>query len=134
MKLHIENIAKIKKADIDINGITVIAGENNTGKSTVGKVLYCLFNSFYDISSKIKKNRKDAFINIIMDLGYYNDEQNDYDYFINIGSSDFEDMYEEICEVFESRKASDENENLVLNEVSNILNTYCMSEDMKRTN
>ena len=61
-----------------------------------------------------------------MDLGYYNDEQNDYDYFINIGSSDFEDMYEEICEVFESRKASDENENLVLNEVSNILNTYCM--------
>lgn len=131
MKLHIENIAKIKKADIDIKGITVIAGENNTGKSTVGKVLYCLFNSFYDISSKIKKNRRDAFINIIMDLGYYNDEQNDYDYFIDIGSSDFEDMYEEICEIFENGKSSDENEDLVLDEVINILNTYCMSEDMK---
>lgn len=67
-----------------------------------------------------------------MDLGYYNDEQNDYDYFIDIGSSDFEYMYEEICKVFENRKASGENENLVLDEVSNILNTYCISEDMKK--
>ena len=33
MKLHVENFAKIKEADIEINGITVIAGENNTGKS-----------------------------------------------------------------------------------------------------
>lgn len=32
MKLHIENVAKIKKADIDVEGITVIAGSNNTGK------------------------------------------------------------------------------------------------------
>lgn len=39
MELHIRNIAKIEKADIEINGITVIAGENNTGKSTV--TYYC---------------------------------------------------------------------------------------------
>ena len=29
MKLSIENFAKIKRADIDLNGITIIAGENN---------------------------------------------------------------------------------------------------------
>ncbi|MDE6925744.1 MAG: hypothetical protein K2O97_09360 [Acetatifactor sp.] len=46
MKLHIENISKIGMADIDIDGITVIAGSNNTGKSTVGKVLFALMNSF----------------------------------------------------------------------------------------
>ena len=40
MKLSINNFAKIKQADIIIDGITVIAGENNTGKSTVGKVLF----------------------------------------------------------------------------------------------
>ena len=27
MKLHVENFAKIKEADIEINGITVLAGE-----------------------------------------------------------------------------------------------------------
>ena len=36
MRLHIENIAKFEMADIDIDGITVIAGSNNTGKSTIG--------------------------------------------------------------------------------------------------
>ena len=40
MKLNIKNFAKIKEADIIVDGITVIAGENNTGKSTVGKILF----------------------------------------------------------------------------------------------
>ena len=35
MKLHIYNLGKIQKAEIDIDGITVIAGSNNTGMSTV---------------------------------------------------------------------------------------------------
>ena len=38
MKLNISNFAKIDNADIIIDGITVIAGENNTGKSTIGKI------------------------------------------------------------------------------------------------
>lgn len=55
MKLSIENIGKIKKADIELNGITVICGDNNTGKSTVGKVLFCIFNACYDIDKTIFK-------------------------------------------------------------------------------
>ena len=38
MKLKIQNFAKIKDADIILDGITVIAGKNNTGKSTVEKI------------------------------------------------------------------------------------------------
>ena len=44
MKISLNNISKVKKADIEIKGITVIAGENNTGKSTVGKALWSIFN------------------------------------------------------------------------------------------
>jgi AAA15 family ATPase/GTPase len=57
MLLCIKNLGKIKAADIEINGITVIAGENNTGKSTVGKTLYCVFNSFYNIDNEIEAER-----------------------------------------------------------------------------
>lgn len=32
MKLSVRNIGKLKSAEIDIAGITVVAGENNTGK------------------------------------------------------------------------------------------------------
>lgn len=57
MKLNIKNFAKIKEADIVIDGITVIAGENNTGKSTVGKVLFSVFNALSDIDQKISEER-----------------------------------------------------------------------------
>lgn len=60
MKLHITNIGKIKEADITINGITVIGGENNTGKSTISKALYAIFNSFADLEAKVAAERKES--------------------------------------------------------------------------
>lgn len=59
MHLRVDNLAKIKKADIDIDGITIIAGENNAGKSTIGKILYSMFNSLYDMDAKIERRRRD---------------------------------------------------------------------------
>lgn len=57
MKLIIDNIGKIEHAEIEFNGITVLAGENNTGKSTVGKSLYCLFNSCFEIDKYIERQK-----------------------------------------------------------------------------
>ncbi len=42
MKLTIRNIGLVKSADINLNGITLIAGENDSGKSTIGKLLFSL--------------------------------------------------------------------------------------------
>lgn len=53
MRLNIKNFAGIESADIILNGITVIAGENNTGKSTVGKILFAVVNSVSDMQEKI---------------------------------------------------------------------------------
>jgi len=53
MQLHIENIGKIKNSTVELNGITLICGENNTGKSTVGKVLFCIFDSCYMMNENI---------------------------------------------------------------------------------
>ena len=58
MNLKINNVAKIKNANIRIDGITVIAGENNTGKSTVGKILFSLFNAISNIDERIVTERK----------------------------------------------------------------------------
>lgn len=57
MELSIENIGKIANAHIKLNGITVVAGENNTGKSTIGKVLYSYFSSCYNLDSQILKTK-----------------------------------------------------------------------------
>lgn len=44
MKFQIENIGMIENADIEMEGITIIAGENNVGKSTIGKALYAFLH------------------------------------------------------------------------------------------
>ncbi len=40
MELQLKNIGMIKEANVKIDGLTVIAGENDTGKTTVAKALY----------------------------------------------------------------------------------------------
>ena len=49
----LNNIGKIHDVVLELNGITAIAGENNTGKSTVGKALFTIFNSFYHFSQRV---------------------------------------------------------------------------------
>lgn len=58
MRLELTNFAKIKNASIEIDGITIIAGNNNTGKSTIGKALFCMFNSLYDIAEQVDDQRR----------------------------------------------------------------------------
>ena len=70
MKLRIKNIAKVRNAEIELNGITVIAGENDTGKSTISKSLYSVFNSFYNIDNQIKNERRLSLYNILTSLYY----------------------------------------------------------------
>ncbi len=65
MKLSLHNVGNVKEATVELNGITVIAGENNTGKSTVGKALYCVFNSCYKLEEQIKRERDEAIENAI---------------------------------------------------------------------
>lgn len=53
MRISIKNIAKILEAGLDIEGLTVIAGYNNMGKSTMLKSVYTVFNTFRDSKRKI---------------------------------------------------------------------------------
>lgn len=40
MELKVSNVNKIQEAEIHLNGLTVIVGPNNSGKSTIGRILF----------------------------------------------------------------------------------------------
>ena len=60
MKLTLKNLGMLREAEIRLDGLTVITGENDTGKSTVGKLLFALikaFNNYEQASEKRKSER-----------------------------------------------------------------------------
>lgn len=61
MRLRLVNVNKVKTADIQLNGLSVIVGENSTGKSTVGRVLFSTIKALANTRSN-DENRKQALI------------------------------------------------------------------------
>lgn len=59
MKLTIHNLAKIHDAALEINGITLICGANDSGKSTCGKALCALVNAFTQLKERGLSIRKE---------------------------------------------------------------------------
>ena len=57
MKLKLQNIGIIQDAEINIDGITLIAGQNDTGKSTVGKILYAIVKGFNQSESQFQEEK-----------------------------------------------------------------------------
>ena len=79
MQLSIKNFGTIKDANIIVDGITVITGNNNTGKSTIGKVFYTFFNSFYEIEEKIDLAIENKRRNLYEDVIYKQVIENNMD-------------------------------------------------------
>lgn len=57
MKLYINNVGVIQNSVIELSGITVITGNNNSGKSTVGKVLSSIISSTINLKEKALREK-----------------------------------------------------------------------------
>lgn len=65
MELQLKNIGMIKEANIKLDGLTVIAGENNTGKSTVGKLLFSIIKASSRYKEDLEENKETKIVSII---------------------------------------------------------------------
>ena len=63
--LSIEKYRAIKEASININGITLVAGENGSGKSTISKMLYYIFKISSSYNLLIGENLKSELDNVL---------------------------------------------------------------------
>lgn len=65
MELQLKNIGMIKEANIKLDGLTVIAGENNTGKSTVGKLLFSIIKASSRYKEDLEENKETKIFSMI---------------------------------------------------------------------
>ncbi len=80
MKLKFKNIGRfINDTELEINGITVIAGKNGTGKSTINKILYCLFDTFHYIEASVCADRAISIARLLKQYFGDDKQENDYD-------------------------------------------------------
>lgn len=59
MEVRLNNIGIISESTIDIDGLTVITGHNNSGKTTVGKVLYAIISAVEDLRTHAWEDKKE---------------------------------------------------------------------------
>lgn len=58
MQLTLKNVNLIRDAHINLNGLTIIAGENDTGKSTIGKLLFTIIKAFNQYNNTLSEDKK----------------------------------------------------------------------------
>ena len=138
MKLKISNFAKIEEADIKIDGITVICGDNDTGKSTIGKILFSIFNFDNYKNERIKKdfrikvsrilnkyisiNKREYYYFELMDSLYY-----DIDYPYNEINRD--KLYNILKKNIHDRIINNISDETIYKAVDDILKVMSISED-----
>jgi hypothetical protein len=72
MKLSLRNIGIINQADINLDGLTVIAGDNDTGKSFAGRTLFSIIkasnSSGIVFTDELERNIKDIVQEIYIEI------------------------------------------------------------------
>lgn len=58
MKLVLENIGMLKSAELNLDSLSVIAGENDNGKSTVGKVVFCIVKAINRYKEDLQESKE----------------------------------------------------------------------------
>ena len=53
------NVSAIKEAAVDLTGLSVIAGKNGTGKSTIGKTVYTIIKSIQEQGNIVEKKKRE---------------------------------------------------------------------------
>lgn len=71
MEIKVSNFGTIAEATVKIGGLTVIAGENDSGKSTIGKVLFSLVKAFSKIEDDLKEHKDAKLISVVESIYFF---------------------------------------------------------------
>lgn len=115
MKISLSNVAIVEKAQVEIDGITVVAGLNGSGKTTVGKAIYASINAYKNLPERIIEARKNSIYKQLTGLFRNNIEMRHvgnyyemaHDFAMNIPYHRFSTMTQDECEKYLDKYVED---------------------------
>ncbi|MEI0602960.1 AAA family ATPase [Brachyspira alvinipulli] len=144
MELQLRNIGMIKEANIILDGLTLIAGENDTGKSTVGKALYAVVAGLNNSEKNYKEYVEEIKIlpivrNIVRKSeNEFIKKMNDENSLVRKNKLDINDFQEKINEIISFFDFNTDNLDkyyYIFEDYKNTLQSYdlynCIEEDIK---
>ena len=123
LEIQIRNVGKIKEACIELPGITVIAGLNGTGKSTIAKSVFAAVNARKNMAGKIRKDQRQSIEN---ELEEWLEQNNDF-VDIMLFFEAHEELAQHILEAYESEKWEKGD---IYGKTENIIEEYCANNNL----
>ena len=71
MKFIIRNIGTIESAEIELNNLTVISGENNSGKTTISKIAYAVGQASSSFPIDYKRHQYNEFRKLYDEISFH---------------------------------------------------------------
>ena len=107
LRLEISDFRAIGHADIILDGITVIAGENGSGKSTISKLLYHTIKVVNEYDNIIDEQLKNKLRRISSN---FRDVLRDYSYVFDDREKQLKDLTQQFSNVIDNLSIIDDNE------------------------
>jgi predicted ATPase len=131
MNLYLDNIGKICDSTIIVDGLTVITGENNSGKTTVGKTLYSIVSAVENLQQNAfidKRNFARKTIRQLLDSielrRYSRRESSEFDKSVNI--TDIDSIFD--INIFRQVKSIEDILSVIDDKIKKINN--CLEKDI----
>ena len=71
MKLLLENIGMLKHAELSLHPLCVIAGENDNGKSTIGKIVFCIVKAINKYQDEFQESKEHQLNDKVEEIYFY---------------------------------------------------------------
>ena len=90
MKLRVEDLARIKEAEIEVKNLTLFVGQNSTHKSYMAHVIYELYKELSNFSNKSKNKVK---LSRYVAKKFHQNFEDDINYILSLKKEIFEEVY-----------------------------------------
>lgn len=122
--ISVKDVRAIKEAEIALNGITVLAGENGCGKSTVSKLLYGFIKTSANFDSVVSDlySRELAFSSSL--LRDFIPKKKEYNLFSAVEDSDLFESYNGVPRISDSVNSEDYISDVILPRIEIIRKNY----------